>query len=153
MINFRKYRNKYIKQLLLNEDIEIDDQTAIDAILHCDSRLSLDLLKKCPTVYMKTSTNFSSLHAAANRGSMKIMRYLVERYISEGGMMPINEKDSKGNTPLHLAIWSKHEKVVRFLLENGASLLIKNNMDIYPHQINTTSEITQILTEWQDLPT
>ena len=39
----------------------------------------------------------------------------------------VNKKDDTGNTPLHFAVKYNSLKVVKILLENGASLDIKNN--------------------------
>lgn len=41
--------------------------------------------------------------------------------------MDINAINKDGDTPLHLAIAGKNQEVVKYLLENGANNLIKNN--------------------------
>ncbi|WJZ99257.1 hypothetical protein VitviT2T_017719 [Vitis vinifera] len=52
------------------------------------------------------------LHVAARHGKDDIVDFVLKR---EGLENLINEKDNYGNTPLHLATWHKHAKVVHYL--------------------------------------
>merc|ERR1711924_129216 len=47
----------------------------------------------------------------------------------------INEVDVEGNTALHFATMSGHAPVVRYLLNNGASTLARNNMGQSPYEM------------------
>ena len=53
------------------------------------------------------------LHVAARHGKDDIVDFVLKR---EGLENLINEKDNYGNTPLHLATWHKHAKVVHYLI-------------------------------------
>jgi hypothetical protein len=67
-----------------------------------------------------------ALALAAQHGHVEIVRLLVE-----AGEDP-NRYNPDGNhshsTPLHQAVWSRHEGVVRFLVERGARLDIKDTI-------------------------
>jgi ankyrin repeat protein len=63
---------------------------------------------------------------AAQLGHLEILRLLVD-----AGEDP-NRYNPKGNhghsTPLHQAVWSGHDAVVRFLVERGARLDIRDTI-------------------------
>ena len=65
------------------------------------------------------------LHVAAQSGKAKVVAYLLKRNDLK---LLINEKDKKGNTPLHLASKKRHPKVVSNLTwDKRVSLNLLNN--------------------------
>ena len=67
------------------------------------------------------------IHNAARSGDLKRVRELLN---SNPGLL--NEKDSKGFTPIHCAVVGAKIEVVRFLVEKGADLDAKNKNGLSP---------------------
>lgn len=62
----------------------------------------------------------------------------VFRYISDG--VDIKCKDKNGDTPLHIALYVKNEKIARFLLSQpNADVNIKNSIGNTPLHIACTN--------------
>jgi ankyrin repeat protein len=61
------------------------------------------------------------MHTAAKRGKVNHMVCLIKKFAS------LDVRDSRGNTPLHLATQNQHSVAVDLLLACGASPLIKND--------------------------
>ena len=59
----------------------------------------------------KTANTRDALRAAANKGCMEAVRFLVEEEVSQ------DDADNEGRTPLLIAIQSGHEAVARYLVE------------------------------------
>ncbi len=59
----------------------------------------------------------SALLVAASKGELKLVKQLVEK-----SHVAIEVKSQSGYTPLHLATWNQHDEVVKYLLEQGASI-------------------------------
>ena len=76
--------------------------------------------------------NTSPLHWACYSSSYECVNFLIQKKIND---ININCQDLEGNTPLHLAISSGVAKIVRLLLQNGASINIKNNSGLTPAQL------------------
>ncbi|XP_045831986.1 protein ACCELERATED CELL DEATH 6-like [Trifolium pratense] len=78
------------------------------------------LLEYCPdpTEMLDTSHERNILHIASNYGKHEMVRYILEcdqiRELDKNHKM-INQKDSEGNTPLHLAAKSCHSKTIFYL--------------------------------------
>lgn len=64
----------------------------------------------------------SLLHWAADRGSLDIVKYLIQSLKAD-----INIKDVDGQTPLHYAASCGHSDVVKYLLEKGANANLLDN--------------------------
>lgn len=58
------------------------------------------------------------MHIAAQKGHTEVLKLLLEK--DADGMLPINEVEYNGSTPLHVAAANGHEDVVKLLLENKA---------------------------------
>ncbi|ONI17357.1 hypothetical protein PRUPE_3G153800 [Prunus persica] len=84
-----------------------------------------ELLRHCPDSTEYRNYNFENiLHVAARRGKDNVVKYFLKN--GEFQML-INQKDSNGNTPLHLATKHHHPKVVyRLAWHRGTNLKLLN---------------------------
>jgi FOG: Ankyrin repeat len=71
----------------------------------------------------------TALHYAALGKSGACIKYLLKHEL------PINIQDAKGTTPLHIAIIEQDFDIAKVLLENGAQVLLKNEMGLTPYDI------------------
>ena len=62
------------------------------------------------------------LHLACEAGNTELINYFLSREAN------INQQDIEGRTPLHLAILKNQKDAIQILLQNNASLLIKENI-------------------------
>ena len=83
---------------------------------------ALRLAMNLKDVNHQFENNFSLLHAATLSGDADIVKLLLDK-----GANP-DLRDSDGNTPLILAINSRHANVVKLLLGKGANPDIRNNI-------------------------
>ena len=101
---------------------KIKDLTTLD-YFHCSvSQNHLNILQyfnKNTSAYYGNNT----LHHGALKESLTILKFSFKHSIN------IEKKNSEGNTPLHVAALSDNEKIVKCLIENGASStqFMKNN--------------------------
>ena len=79
----------------------------------------------------KTGNSF--LHLAVIGGYEEFVRYFLEKKSN------INLKNFEGNTPLHLALYSKkrNDKIIDILMENNPRLDLKNKKDEIPFDLFT----------------
>ena len=61
------------------------------------------------------------------------------------GGADINNIDNEGNTPLHIASYWNNEKIVKLLVDNGASLNVKNNLREIPADRTDNKKIREFL--------
>lgn len=68
------------------------------------------------------------LHLVCKKGNFEVLKLLLE-----DPEIAVNYKNFKGETPLHLAIQNQHLEFARALIQNGASLLVKdaNGMTVF----------------------
>ena len=91
------------------------------------------------TLHKNDSSDYSSisffkhriLHTAAENGIevVKIVYKMALKIIpglKKNNHLLLNEQDANGNTPLHIAAYLGHESVVKYLVERGANINIKN---------------------------
>ena len=117
-----------------------------------DGNLPLHIIVKnghqCPMVKDILSSNPSAaeildrkgrnaLHVAVMNGNLPMLKVLVE--LPELKVL-INEPDSDGNTPLHLAAKIHYDRIVTILLANGANGRITNRQGLTPRDINDFDE-------------
>lgn len=69
----------------------------------------------------------SEIHEAAKNGNLEKVKALLE-----DNPELLNEKDSQGFTPLHSAVTNGRIHIIRFLIEKGADIEIKNNNGLSP---------------------
>ena len=66
----------------------------------------------------------TALHVAAMGGHCEIVQFLLTKYSTQ---FDVSTKNSNGQSPLHLAVWSGHEPLTRLLvIEHDASLTATN---------------------------
>ncbi|XXG72586.1 hypothetical protein AAC387_Pa07g1652 [Persea americana] len=77
------------------------------------------------------------LHVAVMNGNLPMLKFLLQ--VPELKVL-INEPDSDGNTPLHLAVKIHFFRMVTVLLRNGASGRITNKKGLTPRDVNDFDE-------------
>ncbi|CAI2171130.1 13868_t:CDS:10 [Funneliformis geosporum] len=110
-----------------------------------DSSLMMNVQEK---VLMEKSLYPILLCSAAGTDDLDGMLLLSENY--EGMMLMLNCMDYDGRTPLHIACTGGHHRIVKFLLQNGASVHMRDRFGHTPlyeaarnkhkHVINTLRE-------------
>lgn len=90
-----------------------------------------ELLNYCPnpTEMLHNSHERNFLHIAAKNGKHEVIQYILKQQQNSQFHVDemINQKDNKGNTPLHLAARFCHPKTVYYLtLDNRVNLGLVN---------------------------
>ncbi|GAU14409.1 hypothetical protein TSUD_249490 [Trifolium subterraneum] len=100
------------------------------------------LLEYCPdpTEMLDTVHERNILHIAANYGKYEVVRYILQSQIREHHKM-INQKDNKGNTPLHLAARSCHPTTVYYLVNQNKEV----ELDLVNQNNETSLDIVRAL--------
>lgn len=68
------------------------------------------------------------LHIAAEQGALQAAKFIIDT----AGLKIINEKDSKKQTPLHLATIHGQARAIKVLMDNGADAHIKDSTGASP---------------------
>ena len=88
-----------------------------------DSRKTCEfLISKGADVSAKCMNNVTPLHLAVMVGSLETVVVLMNPFLAS----TLEEKDSDGNTPLHLACRYNRLDVLQFLLDRGADVTVRN---------------------------
>lgn len=74
-------------------------------------------------------SGLSLLHWAADRGSLEIVKYLIESLKAD-----VNLRDGNGQTPLHFAVSCEYSNVENYLIEAGADVNAKDNDGLSPYE-------------------
>ncbi len=69
-------------------------------------------------------------YTSLGEGSLENAKLLVKENIN----ININHQDLNKQTPLHYAIILGHFEIAKLLLENGANIQIKDNLDLTPEE-------------------
>ena len=99
-----------------NEEVDINDELEEEMNLN---KVSEDFVNYYKLIDKKTGNSF--LHLAVIGGYDDFVRYFIEKKAD------INMKNFDGNTPLHLALESKNNKIIDILMINKPKLDIPNN--------------------------
>ncbi|WJX59049.1 hypothetical protein P8452_44433 [Trifolium repens] len=114
------------------------------------------LLEYCPdpTEMLDTYRRRNILHIASNYGKHEVVRYILQsdqiRELDKNHKM-INQKDSEGNTPLHLASKSCHSKTIFYLTwDKRVNLdVINQNNETALDVVNEISQLSNSSTRQQ----
>lgn len=82
----------------------------------------------------------SLLHWAADRGSLEIVRFLIQNLKAD-----IDIKDVDGQTPLHYAASCGHAEVVKYLLDKGADANLLDNEQQSAFDVASNSHICDLM--------
>ncbi|CCF56722.1 hypothetical protein KAFR_0B04260 [Kazachstania africana CBS 2517] len=85
-------------------------------------QLLLNNMKAIDLDNLKDDAGWTVFHIACSIGNLSIVEALYNRDIKPD----LNLATSQGVTPLHLAVAKKYNDVVKFLIDNGASVRIKD---------------------------
>ncbi|EDO19204.1 hypothetical protein Kpol_1050p62 [Vanderwaltozyma polyspora DSM 70294] len=85
-------------------------------------RLLLDNMKGIDIDQLSDNSGWTPFHIACSVGNLNIVKMLYERDVAPDLGLPT----AQGVTALHLAVSKKHNDVVKFLLDNGASVRVKD---------------------------
>ena len=84
------------------------------------------LISKGSDVSAKCMNNVTPLHLAVTVGSLETVIVLMNPFLPS----TLEEKDSDGNTPLHLACRYNRLDVLQFLLDRGADVTARNERNM-----------------------
>ncbi|KAI5433725.1 hypothetical protein KIW84_020838 [Lathyrus oleraceus] len=96
-----------------------------------------------PTEMLDSSYERNILHIAAKHGKHEVICYILQSEIPEHHKL-INQKDNKGETPLHLAARSCHPSTVYYLVNDKNKRV---NLDLVNKNNETTLDIVNALYE------
>ena len=84
------------------------------------------LISKGADVSAKCMNNVTPLHLAVTVGSLETVVVLMNPFLPS----TLEEKDSDGNSPLHLACRYNRLDVLQFLLDRGADVTARNERNM-----------------------
>ncbi|PAV62690.1 hypothetical protein WR25_20419 isoform B [Diploscapter pachys] len=79
------------------------------------------------TILWQTKDNANAVHCAAFSGSVPVLMQLLSNYSRKRRQSVLALRDSRGNTPLHLAALNNHLDAALYLLENGSDARLQNS--------------------------
>ncbi|CAL8153839.1 unnamed protein product [Prunus armeniaca] len=103
-----------------------------------------ELLRHCPdSKELRNSSDQNILHVAARYGEDNLVKYFLKTVEFQS---LINQKDNRGNTPLHLAKMYRHPKVVDlFILDRRINLKVLNDRGMTALGISESTLETSII--------
>ncbi|GFG40525.1 hypothetical protein Cfor_07545, partial [Coptotermes formosanus] len=106
-----------------NRDYAKECPIELDRMLKADEAHSVRVAPDLENgINSENSDEGNSLLLAAKVGDLKRLKEIFEKETN----VPINYRDGNGNTLLHLAAMSGSADSVKYLIENGADLLLQN---------------------------
>ena len=76
-------------------------------------------------------TQLNPLHHASKIIDEEFLNILIDRFHHK-----IDKQDYQGNTALHYACWNRNMKLIKILIEKGASVNVKNNEGYTPLHVS-----------------
>ncbi|CAL8136435.1 unnamed protein product [Prunus armeniaca] len=129
--------------------------------IHCASSkghvdIVKELLRHCPdSMELRNSSDQNILHVAARCGEENLVKYFLKKVEFQ---MLINQKDNRGNTPLHLAKMYHHPKVVDLLtFDRRTNLKVMNDrgmtsLDISESTLETSASYHGVIPAVKEEP-
>jgi hypothetical protein len=96
-----------------------------EAIWNNDQQTAKGLLQKGVAVAATDSQGKTTLHYAAERGSLETFEAVLREYKNKD--YDLNAKDPAGLSALHMAAQGGNARIVQLLLDNGADINIENH--------------------------
>ncbi|CAG9773806.1 unnamed protein product [Ceutorhynchus assimilis] len=137
-------------EFLLTLDYEIDFQDDFGkTALHYAAEIGLQdilmlLINAQANVNILDNDKNTALHLACDRGHDNCVKALI--YSSP--FVEINLQNTSGETPLFLATRWGYFDIIKILLENGASVCIKNNRDLSIYKLSPNLYITKLFKQF-----
>lgn len=89
---------------------------------------------------LTTNDGLNLLHIACLSGNTIVVVYLIEKMNFD-----INEKDNRGTTPIHWAVYANNEQSVEYLIKKGAKLNVEDKSGITPLHMALMNSKTTVL--------
>lgn len=121
-----------------DEEIDESDKTIFDYVKENNlTKLTSNLNSN--NINDKDEDGMGLIHWAADRGSLEILKYLIESKID------VDMVDQDGQTALHYAVSCDHVDCVKLLVNHGADKNIKDSDDLLPRDLTTDTKILELL--------
>ncbi|CAD5226843.1 unnamed protein product [Bursaphelenchus xylophilus] len=101
-------------------------------------------------ILWQTLDNANTIHCASFSGNVPSLRLLMEPWSKRKRKLILSQRDSRGNTPLHLAVINGHFNSAQCLLEFGSNLFLENNKKQTPlavAQLRNNPKMIRLLEE------
>ena len=94
-------------------------------------------------------TSAQNIHEAAWKGDLAKVKMLLKK-----NPRSINMKDESGMTPLHWAARGEHFEIIKYLINNGADVNVKNNDNVMALQfvIGNKEAVQFLIAKGADVP-
>ncbi|KAG6499707.1 hypothetical protein ZIOFF_039498 [Zingiber officinale] len=119
------------------------------AIIHIaasvgDRNMIEEILVRCPdALEQKNNQGRNFVHVAAEKKNLKVVKYVLNS--SPSAKELLNEQDHEGNTPLHLAVLAKDQKMIRVLLSSRiADSALMNSSGFTPVDLASSNFRTRV---------
>ena len=132
---------------LIKFDLFDTDSSTISEFMSLSLNAKIEKFKENPSYRKlkdKNSSNSFLHYICMNDDNFPLME-IIKPTIKE-----INKQNNLGQTPLHIAIINKNEKIIKYLIQNGANVNISDNnlnMSLHLAVLNNDIEIIKLLIE------
>lgn len=122
-----------VKRLLQHKDIDVnkkDGQKNIPLHAACLSGIKdivLDLIDARANIMEENANKMTPLHVAVVEQKLEIVKLIC---VHDNKKELLQRKEKDGNPPLFLAVKSQNEEMVKFFMDNEASLIVQNDFKV-----------------------